>query len=108
MVVLTVETKTNTYDNFSLTSISGINWLKDDMHPSEYIELKKKLGFEGQVDLPKSGLWISFNDTMTGTDLLNILTKFKFRIVTQGGAGAGEEAGRDGYDYRHTWTLQRN
>ena len=101
MVVLTVETKTNTYDNFSLTSISGMNWLKDDMHPSEYIELKKKLGFEGR--LPKSH---QFNGTMTGTDLLNILTKFKFSIVTQGGAGAGGEAGC-GYDYRHTWTLQR-
>ena len=102
MVVLTVETKTNAYT--SLTSISGMNWLKDDMHPSEYIELKKKLGFEGQVDLPKSH---QFNDNMTGTDLLNILTKFKFSIVTQGGAGAGGEAGY-GYDYRHTWTLQRN
>ena len=102
MVVLTVETKTNAYT--SLTSISGMNWIKDDMHPSEYIELKKKLGFEGR--LPKSH---QFNGTMTGTDLLNILTKFKFSIVTQGGAGAvaGGEAGC-GYDYRHTWTLQRN
>ena len=103
MVVLTVETKTNTYTSSSLTSISGMNWLKDDMHPSEYIELKKKLGFEDQVDLPKSH---QFNDTMTGTDLLNILTKFKFSIVTQGVAEAGEAG--CGYDFRHTWTLQRN
>ena len=81
-------------------SIKGLSQLKNVIEASEYVELKRKLGFQSPdtEELPYTHKYPRHGaGAMREAVLLSILTEFKFNIVSQAGVG----------DNGWSWTLVR-
>lgn len=102
MVVLIVN------NDMGNVNIRGLSQLRYTMEASIFAEIKVKLGFEDEdaEDLPDTHEYFTrnpvpnkYNATMKDTELLSILTDFKFIIVSQ------SDNSRTGIV---TWTLERD